>query len=230
MKKITFKFGDVGGLIDEVLSLDYFSPNVDEVVPIPFKLVKGTSKLVLVIGGNASGKSFFRRLTKSVCHNRKPQLECIDISVEGRTRAGVVRGMIYGTEEYDSTGYNSAQTVLVGISTCRTRESDHVIVWDEPDLGLSEDSAMGMGEELREFFAVVPEKTLAGVVVTHSKALVRELVSLDPHVIFLGEDTPGTLQEWLDRPTRAVRLTTIREEGRKRYRLIQDILAARRAT
>ena len=86
-------------LITEALTLDYFGPTgEDGLVPIPALFVPSQDpacRLVLVVGENASGKSFMRRIVKQIC--REISVECLDISMEGRGGSyGGLRGMIYG--------------------------------------------------------------------------------------------------------------------------------------
>jgi hypothetical protein len=223
-EKPTFEFNDAEGLINESLTLDYFSPNDDGVTPIPAHWVPGKGKLVVVVGENASGKSFFRRIVSGVC--KSTGVECMPISMEGRGGYyGGLRGMIYGDESWQATGVNSARTVKQGILTCESRDKPHVIFWDEPDLGLSENGCAGIGVAIREALTEPPKHTTAAIVVTHSKPLVRELLPLDPHYLHLGsEDAPKTLFDWLQRPIVPRHPDELLESGHRRFKLIQTIL------
>lgn len=224
-----FKVTDAGTLLSEVLSLAYFHPLPAEEggeTPIPVFHRPGEGSLIVVVGENASGKSFFRRLVKAVCSMCQPRIECIDISMEGRGREyGGFRGFIYGSEEWDSTGVNSTHTVITGIRTCRSRETPHTIFWDEPDLGLSENGAAGMGMAIAAYMRSPNPLTLAACVVTHSKPLARELAALNPHYLFVGGgNVPQTLQDWLNLPLVPRSPEDIKETGHRRFQLIQKIL------
>jgi len=216
---------NVTDLLDAALAYRYFEPDTatEGKVAIPCLRVPGEGKLVVALGENASGKSFFRRLTKSTCS--KSQVECIDLSMSGSTnRYGGMAGMIYGDEARESTGVNSSRTVSTGIRTCEGRTTPHVIFWDEPDLGLSDGWAAGMGVKLREFALAPPEHTIAAIIVTHSKALVRALVAAKPHVLFFGESPPPSLAVWLKAKPKVRDLDALYDETRNRYKLIQSIL------
>lgn len=224
-------FTDAKTLIDEALQLDYFHPHADDQqVPIPSLWVSGVGNLIVIVGENASGKSFMRRIVTQMCRERK--IECIPISMEGRGGSyGGLRGMIYGDETWESTGVNSAGTVVGGLRTCRQRETPHVIFWDEPDLGLSENGAAGMGQAIANYCQEPNPHTLAAIVVTHSKPLVQQLVrplnGLQPHYLHLGtapEQAPKSFQEWLDRPVVPRSPEDIREGGHQRFKLIGRIL------
>jgi hypothetical protein len=176
-----------------------------------------------VPGENASGKSFFRRLVTAIC--REAKVEAMPISMEGRGgEYGGLRGFIYGDESWQSTGENSAHTVLAGISTCRSRETPHVVFWDEPDLGLSDGWAAGAGVALREFAADLPKMTYGAFIVTHSRALVRELLPVEPHFVYFGDDAPESLAAWVDAKVKPLDLAKLGETSHRRFKAIQAIL------
>ena len=108
----------------------------------------------------------------------------------GRYRAalGPASAFIYGDESWESTGVLSSRTVLTGIKTCQGRKSKHVIFWDEPDVGLSDSWAAGVGQSICGFVTDCPRNTVAALVVTHSKALVRELLPAAPAYVHLGKE------------------------------------------
>jgi hypothetical protein len=192
---MNFKFTSAYTLLKRVFDLVYFDKNDNEQVFDYQWDCNRKSNLIVVVGENASGKSFLRRLMSAVAG--KAKIESIPVSMEGRQMSGVVRSFIYGDEQRDATGKNSALTVLTGIKTCQGRESDHIIIWDEPDLGLSESWSTSMGWTLRDFAQNLPEHTLAAVVITHNKALLRELVPLKPHFVHLGDEEIASLEQWL---------------------------------
>lgn len=224
------KFGSAKGLLDKALALTYFHPDKEDgQTAIPFHRSNGRSKLIVVVGDNASGKSFFRRIIQLLCQKNK--VECIALSVEARSGGshmyGPLRAMIYGDESWQSTGVLSSHTVTTGIKTCRGRDRQHVIFWDEPDLGLSESWAAGVGQAICQFTRDCPKKTVAAVVVTHSRPLVARLLPAKPVYLHLGcepSEAPQTLQEWLDRPIVPRDLEDLSDESHKRFKLIQRIL------
>ena len=134
---IASKLTEARDLIDAALGFRYFHPyGARKTTAIPFvRGEAGSGKLIVVTGENASGKSFFRRIVRSLCSRAKT--ECIHISMEGRAGDGMsfggLRPFVYGDENQQSTGENSAGAVLGGIRTCRAREEAHVMVWDEPE-------------------------------------------------------------------------------------------------
>lgn len=210
--------------------LRYFHPEGDEPAAIPMHYVAGKVPLVLVVGPNAGGKSFFRRCISGVCKACTPQVECIAISMEFRAGQGVhagnmARAFIFGDEGWQATGQISASTVTTGISTCQSRTTPHVVFWDEPDIGLSEGYSRGVGQAIAKFVSDIPQHTVAAFVVTHSKPLVRELVALEPHYLHLGSDSaPATLQMWLDTEAPPLDIELLGEQARQRFQRIKKIL------
>jgi hypothetical protein len=219
-----FNVYDAQSLVSECLRLEYFWPNNDGIAPINAHWRPGQGNLVLVLGDNASGKSFFRRIVGAVC--REIKVEHIHLSMEGRNGDfGGLRCMVYGDEGEESTGVNSIHTVTTGIKTCRGRETKHVIFWDEPDLGLSDNSAAGVGIAIRDFATSMPQHTVAAIIVTHSRALVQQLVPVTPHFLYLGEENvPPTIEDWLAAPIVPIAVDELKERSRRRWRLISTIL------
>jgi hypothetical protein len=217
-------FYSVSSLLDAILALDYFHGSE---VAIPYHRVDGEDKLVVIVGDNASGKSFCRRIIQAMC--QKAKVECIAISAEGRRKIAYSPWLtlVYGDEEYEATGVNSVGTVLQGINTCRARTSEHVIFWDEPDLGLSDAWARGVGKKFCAFAQDPPRHTSAAFIVSHRKALVRELLPANPSYLHLGVDgslAPPTLQDWLDREPEPMDPEVLSKMSRARYSAIQQIL------
>ena len=214
------------GILDRTLKTPYFTKSV-----IPYHRVEGKGPLVVVIGENASGKSFLRRVIGSVCmHFCKPKIEFMGLSMEGRRNTSFNPWMtfVYGDESYESTGVNSVDTVLTGIETCRKRETPHVIFWDEPDLGLSEGYAAGLGEKIRDFAIDPPKHTVAAFIVTHRRALVEALLPANPTLIYLGEEGPATLQEWVEAPIQAKDPSKLKHASRERSKAIKRVLDQRK--
>jgi hypothetical protein len=223
MPESDFPFNNAPSLVRQALTLDYFHPNGRGEVPIPARFQEGTGSLVLALGENASGKSFFRRIIRQLC--KMSGVENIHLSMEGRGDSfGGLKSFVYGDEEYRSTGENSAGTIIMTIRTSRGRDNKHVIFWDEPDFGLSDMWAAGAGVEVREFSLAPPPNLVAAILVTHSRAFVRELLPANPPVLWFGEGEQQTLQGWLDRSTTPRPLSELAEESRIRWKLIQEIL------
>lgn len=225
-------FANPKELLDAVFARPYFHPEGGLPPAIPYYRVDGQGPLVVMVGDNASGKSFARRIVCSLA--QRSEIEAIHISMEKRAKStymGAAHAFVYGSEEWQSTGENSASTVTVGIRTCQGRESDHIIFWDEPDLGLSDSWAAGMGVALRNFAQMPPEHTKAACIVTHSKALVSQLVELNPTYVFFGDsEPPESLAAWIAQPVVPRDLEQLKNLSHKRFLRIKTILDRVRKT
>lgn len=218
------KFSSAHTLLDRLFDTALFTGDKPA---IPHLRVDGSTQLVVVVGDNASGKSLLRRVVQAVC--KVEEVECIHLSMEGRgsTTYNPFRSFIYGDESTQATGANSAFTVLKGIDTCRARDKPHVIFWDEPDLGLSDSWAAGLGQKIAEFAKDLPEHTKAVVLVTHSKSLISQLLDLKPNYVHVGvkpEKAPQTLMNWFEAPVIPRDPEELSELSHKRFRAIQKVL------
>jgi hypothetical protein len=216
-------------VIEGTLALDYFTGTNPAVDVCWAKGPKG-SKLVLAVGENASGKSFYRRVIQSWCqHRSKEGIECIDLSMERRSVSSVTRAFIYGGDEgRDSTGRLTVSSILGAIHTSQGREKPHILIWDEPDLGLSEAGSLGAAQEINEFMQDPPKRLVMAVVVSHSRTMLRGLREIPHHFLHFGKES-HTLDSWLQRPVQPRRLDEIREANLARYKAIQVILNAQKA-
>jgi len=210
---------------------DYFQGKTPA---IPALWVKGRVPLFLVLGENASGKSFFRRLVLLSADRNTSIEEVIHISMEGRSGGfmyGPARAMVYGDENTRSTGECAARTVTTAIRTCADRSHPHLMYWDEPDVGMSEGAAAGAGAVIAEFAADLPKDTKGVFITTHSRVLVEQLMAVRPHYIHLGvapDQAPQTLEEWLKRPIVPVAPEALCDASHKRFLAIQKILDLKR--
>jgi hypothetical protein len=207
-----------------------FHPQADGKVPVPHLWIpaKSESNLVILVGDNASGKSVARRIISQICREVEPRIEPMAVSMQGRTGGGMANAFIYGDEGFESTGQVSARTVTTGIATCRNRKNPHMVFWDEPDLGLSDSWAAGVGVAIAEFSQSLPEMTKGVFVVTHSKALVTQLLSVPHHYVHFGDDKkhPADLTAWCNKPVRSRSIEKLADISRKRYQAIQAAINA----
>lgn len=200
--------------------LSYLKTSEDESGPVQATFDPGHERFVLITGENATGKSFLRKLYHSVM--KKEKIEVIHLSQQGRSSSGIVHGMVYGDESCNSTGYLTSRLITTGISTCRKRETPHYIIWDEPDIGLSEGYAGGVGIKIREFIENIPELTKGVVVISHNKALVRQLLPVKPSHLRLG-GCPD-LTTWLSTLSEPIDIESLENRNRIIYKEIQEII------
>jgi hypothetical protein len=183
-------------------------------------LTHGHKQNLIITGENATGKSFIRRLVYVIC--KQENIELIHLSQQGRCTTGIPSAMIYGDESYNSTGYNTSTTIMGGINTCNNRDKDHFILWDEPDIGLSEKYSAGVGVAIRGFVENIPAHTRGSIVITHSKSLVRQLLPLNPTHLRLGDTL--SLNDWLREIPEPGDLDELKKRNHAMYLKINEII------
>lgn len=174
------------------------------------------TKLCLIIGPNASGKSLLRKLIHNFYIDH--EIGLITLSQSARCQSGIERAVIYGSEADDSTGYNSVNA-LCGVSrTVHKREKPVGILIDEPEIGCSEETQAAIGCYIRDY--IVPANNLHSLyIITHSRHVVKMLLPLNPSWCSMEVDT--TLESWLDREIIPTNLETMKEKSQERWRFIE---------
>ncbi len=202
------------------------SKKLDGQVAIPFYWAKGSIPLYFILGANGAGKSMFRRMLSLYMKRETGLKEVIHVSMEQRTGGGVRAAMMFGDETWESTGTISAHAVKTGISTSTKREHDHALLWDEPDLGMSDEAAAGAALMIAEFVRNLPSHNKGVFITTHSRVLVSMLAE-NAHYIHLGlspDTAPRTLQDWLNRPIVPCLPEDIAKASHQRFLLITKLL------
>jgi hypothetical protein len=180
------------------------------------------ARVVIITGDNASGKSFLRRLISYII-KRDHEIESIHLSQEGRATQGFQRAMIYGGEDQDSTGYITLGTFLNGFTTSRSRDTDHILIWDEPEIGLGEEAQPGAAQFIVEQLKDWPNNLRGLVVMTHSRIFVSALKDLDgAKYVHLGGQYK-TADEWLNRRIVPVAPDKVREAGLEKWRSFNSL-------
>lgn len=206
-----------------IKEVDYFKGNPPA---LDVSIQQQKSKLLIMTGENAMGKSFMRRLYHQAMR-KYGDIECIPVSQEARTTSGIHRAFMFGDEGEESTGAISCHSVKGGISTCKARKEAHAIIFDEPDIGLSDSYARGLGIVLRDFVKKVPKKTFAVIVTSHNRNLIKELLPLNPNHLRFG--SPMTLDEWVNREVEPASPEELGERSIDTWRKISAILEKRKS-
>lgn len=212
-------------VISDALSGFEFFLGESPVVPAEWVTADSACRVALVLGSNGGGKSLVRRLLQQEYRRRK--VEVIHISMMSRTSGGMARMMVYGSEEDSSTGQNSAHTITGAITTCRNRSEDHVLLLDEPDVGMSDEAAMGAGLALAEFCQNLPEHTKGVVITSHNRLLVNELLVCQPHYLGVGKNAPESALAWVNRKIVPVSPEDLQKDAIAKWREIEKIINQR---
>lgn len=138
---------------------------------------------------------------------------------------------MFGDESTSSTGQASFRAVRGGLTTCRGRTTPHILIMDEPDIGLSEGYQAALGDMIDEFASDLPDTTVGLLVVSHARPLISKLMHLNPTCIRVGDDLRPTRQ-WLeqgDLPRTIADIESLRDKALTRFRAIHAVAEARKA-
>ena len=173
----------------------------DAAVPSLFE--EGANPRLMVISGeNGGGKSLvveiLRRVSRDLAEEEGRSVEVMDIGMRRRIAAGMERTFIFGHEATESTGNVSLRTALAGIRNSRDRDNDHWLCLDEPDIGVGEGYHRALGVHLAEFGRDLPPSCSGFVVVSHSRAVIAELVAAGASSLRVGTDL-RPVAEWIEK-------------------------------
>lgn len=196
----------------------------------PMMSEPGNDRFLVITGENAGGKTFYGSIINGWARDRMDDLEVMDVTMRRRSEGGFARAFIFGDESWESTGQISIKAVLGGLSTCASRTKPHMLILDEPDIGLSEGYQAALGERFAQFAANLPEHTVAFVVVTHSRLMVEKMLAANPTLMRVGDDLRPT-REWLVEgplPRTAEDLDGLQSRSRERFKLVTELIRKRR--
>lgn len=203
----------------------------------PARLERGAAdtRIVVVSGPNACGKSFACRYLASAIAAERPETsergEFFHIGMRLRTSGSGQIGpktFVYGDESEYSTGAVSMIALNGMLKNSKTRTSQHVIALDEPDIGLSDEYALALGSKIAGFANELPNNCDALIIVSHSRPLISKLMPLKPHCLRFGTlDTAA----WLSSPPREAtleELDTLASRNLTGFRAVSKLIAERR--
>jgi len=192
--------------------------------PITAKYIPGESKLCVILGDNATGKSMLRRIIYG--RSNKNNIECMTFSVQGKTKSSGIQSVIYGDEADYSTGRNAASLLLACIRNSKGWSEGghaHNIIWDEPSLGLSDSWSASAGVSIREFIKDAPLNLGGAFLITHSQPLLIQVRELNPHLIVL-EDECNSIGDWLEKPIVIRPIDQLIENNKNKHSAISKVL------
>lgn len=194
------------------------------IVPVNFEIVPD-SKIIFVVGSNASGKSLIGKIIEMVCdENNIVKRSC---SMRNRTSGMLGQMMIFGDESDSSTGENSISALNLGINST-VKEKDSVLIMDEPDVGLADEFSAAMGKYIAQKVNENYENIGLFVVITHSRRLISyaiEELQSPFSKIHVGDENV-TFDEWLNRPFKPATvedLLNLKVKARDTWKKIQKL-------
>lgn len=208
-----------------------------DVVPTRFS-IRDDSRALLVYGDNASGKSFLARVLSSSLHSafgdKSGEFITMNLSMNKRTGGdfapSFVRSMMFGSEAERSTGQISARIIQMGFKTAAESDYPHLLIFDEPDIGLSESYHRAIGDFMAENINRLSDKTVGVVVVTHARKIAQQLYEkCNPSLanVAYRPDLFQDVREWIEKgaPDRSLdEFLALQEIARKRRIAINHYL------
>src|ERR1035437_9764195 len=132
-------------------------------------------RVLVITGENAAGKSFIRRVFQVFLKDQKRPIGNYSFSMQARSRSNndfnIMMAMAYGDESWLATSVNTVHAIrnILNSSDRDTEKHRHVVIIDEPEIGLSEETEMGLGRMMADRLSGDWQRNRAGVVVmTHS--------------------------------------------------------------
>lgn len=189
------------------------------------------SRVLLIAGDNASGKSFLVRVLAAKLNEAK--VEPVQVSMRYRTMSGLHRSFMYGAggDAEDSTGNVSLIALRGALRTVENRQTPSWLMLDEPDTGLAEGYCGALGTYLADFGNRMPVSRCEGfTVVTHSRRLVSSMLfslKKKPHFLCFSDYAADDLLEaWLEdgRDRTVEELLGLGETSITRFRQINRLL------
>jgi len=183
-----------------------------------------SARVLVVVGSNASGKSFLRRYVTATLHEKK--IEVIALSHELRTKGGMMAALVYGDEAWQSTGAITAQTFISGVRTVRGRTAPCVAIWDEPEIGMGEELQTGCADWLFSQLRDWPPQLQGIIVMTHSRIWARRAMDF-PKARFLSLDGHRKVEGWLGREVKPVDPEDLSKMAVEKFRRLNKLLGKR---
>ena len=188
------------------------------------------SKVIIIYGDNASGKSLFAQLFEASLRSPKDKSKKIPVraaAMRNRTMSGMEKAIIFGDENDQSTGETSV-SVAEKCLRCTYNEPCAVAILDEPDVGLADrfQDAFGMhiASEAKKF------KDHGLILISHSRLLINAFLKYyEQPVSLLGICTTLNYEEWAaDRPNATLEeLLNLSDYAHEKYRAIMKALHPR---
>ncbi len=191
-----------------------WNPHIDRILQVLHSIQP--HRLTILTGPNASGKSLIRKqLTYHLMDSLglPRNIPCVaSISLSSRmSRSDGVPNFFY--EDYtEATSINSIRLLNAVLKT-----SDRFLVFDEPEIGMSEETQLATALFLNEKKQELLDRNLGILVITHSRVIAANIDNDD----FLSVDPQYTSKEaWLNRTLVPTDLSSLPHESCDLYRAI----------
>lgn len=172
------------------------------------EIVKGIKKnrLTILVGQNGCGKSLIRkqlgvRFSNEFNDSNKTHTKAVSMQLRTEQRAeyGALSTVMHDSS-YVPTSLTSFNLVQSMMKCTENKISDYLIL-DEIEIGMSEESILGMSKYMLENIDTWVNNSLGLLLITHSRVLVQELMSnYDCDFVYLGyNEIEYDYDKWLTR-------------------------------
>lgn len=200
------------------ITKDNISEYVDQLIEITESIE--LNKITILTGSNGSGKSFVRKLLLSKLMEKDKDIKLAAISMEKRAGVNGMEAMnaFFRDTEWNPTSLSSFHQVE-GL----LQQKDRYLVFDEPEIGMGDETILGLIHFLNEGLKKLIEenKTKGVLVITHS----RDFAMFLNHDKFINLDHPNLeALDWANRVIKPFHLDELKERSNLIFREIQDRL------
>ena len=208
----------------EKITKENVSDHVENLLEIAESIELG--KVTILTGINGAGKSFIRKLSPYKLYEKKTGEKYTDqktfvsqTSMEQRTGSNADWGALSGAMR--DIGWTPTSTETLGKITRLLSDEfkDKYIVIDEPEIGMGEETVLGLVNYINGRVASLREKFdfMGMLIITHSRLMVEKLNS-DTFLSIEGM----TKEEWLTRELVPTDLNELEERSLIIFREIQN--------
>lgn len=185
-----------------------YNDKVSNLVNILDIILNDPEEFTILTGSNGGGKSMIRNQFglkyQNDLKNNPNKRKCKSISMELRTSINSSWGALSAAmldNDATPTSLNTFQLIKgvlkdAGIfeehepGTIRMYSETGYIIIDEPEIGMSEEMVLALGNYLLEIFPLIMAEKIGLMIITHSRVLVDLLTSIPP--------VTHTVDEWLN--------------------------------
>ena len=184
-------------IIKELLSNPYFECEFSRDfcfkhrihAPLIVNYTPGNSKLYLVTGENATGKSFFIKSLVSLLKDKKIKTYHAGLIHRAGDHENGFTEHEYSLipEVVASSGENTSILLTNGLEGSKAIKDKHVILLDEPSLGFSAGYQIAIADYVLKYMEKVPDSLFGLMIVEHSPLIISGLANANPTHIRFGD-------------------------------------------
>lgn len=185
------------------------------------------NKITILTGSNGSGKSLIR---KQLCFRLSKKIKDADyrklvaeVSMQRRTEQvpewGALSSCMHDSS-WSPTSCSTYHLIKTMFNTFLKEDSSkRYLVIDEPEIGMSKESQLGLVNYLVSKIDDILKYTHGLLIITHSEVIVD---ALKDKAVFLNTDKDCSVEEWLNRELVPVDLEELEEDSNNLFHAIED--------